>query len=308
LFAAALLALAAPIASQDQDDPDALPLRALTRMGTLRWRQPERVTSAAVSPDGRVVASAVRDHEIYLFDSKTGKRINIFRASNGGTVLYSCDGRTLYSLGFAGLSVLDAQSGVQILEIPSCRAPFDVTGDGTRLLVSLLGTGVCLYDIPARRRLLEMDGVESAHFLPGNAGLLTLENGRIQLRDRDGVILREFGDHPDGVVCVELDPQGRRAATLDRRSIVRVWDLTHASLEFVFPVLDDGLYKSSRFLFSNDGCSLHLFMDGDTAFTWDLSTGACTRHRKDQGPTPYCGCGAVSPDRSVVAFGVTGGM
>lgn len=54
---------------------DPLPLGALARLGTVRFRHEGGARSVAYSPDGRIVAASSRGGQIFLWDAKSGKEI-----------------------------------------------------------------------------------------------------------------------------------------------------------------------------------------------------------------------------------------
>ena len=60
------------------DRADPLPAGAVARLGTTRFRHGDQVMSVAFSPDGKTLASAGRDHEIYHWDLRNGKQIGHF--------------------------------------------------------------------------------------------------------------------------------------------------------------------------------------------------------------------------------------
>lgn len=147
---------------------DPLPEAAILRLGTLRFRHPSSVQELALSPDGKVVATASHD-AIFAWDAATGKELWHLNAGESGFRLpgtaYGCrvicfapDGR-LIAPGPSGppaaVSVLDPATGkVRPLDpkraVPAGRAlikSIDVAPDGKSLaLGSETGIAVCDFD------------------------------------------------------------------------------------------------------------------------------------------------------------------
>src|SRR5216683_3001048 len=78
---------------------DPLPLGALARFGTVRWRHGDQVMASAFSPDGTTVASGSMDEAIHLWDARTGKLLRILRGHEAwvGSVFFTPDGKELIS-------------------------------------------------------------------------------------------------------------------------------------------------------------------------------------------------------------------
>ncbi len=102
---------------------DPLPPGALVRIGTVRFRHEDRVASAAVSPDGKVIASCA-GRAVYLWDAATGKELQRLEAHPLGatSIAFSPDGKALASGGRDNLIRLwGPATGKQVRELRGHR-------------------------------------------------------------------------------------------------------------------------------------------------------------------------------------------
>ncbi len=102
----ALFSSFAPHAALPSDaHGDPLPSGAKARLGTLRWRHAHPVTALAPSPDGKRFACGCEEGSIYLWESATGKRQQIWtrKGQKVRQLLWSHDGTWLFSAHEGGL-------------------------------------------------------------------------------------------------------------------------------------------------------------------------------------------------------------
>ena len=97
----------------------------------------DRVNALAVSPDGTLLASASRDHDLRLWELPSGRLRSVLKGHFGSVadVRFSPDGRWLVSAGpiTAGLWPIDGSDGVTLLNGPTSRlraAAFTPDGRG----------------------------------------------------------------------------------------------------------------------------------------------------------------------------------
>lgn len=111
LLLAPPLSLADPPAARLDAHGFPLPEGAIARLGDLHFAQPEAVTALALSPDGKVIASAGR--RIYLWNAETRRIVRELAASGRvDRLIFSSDGRLLAAGTNEGeLGVWDVASG-----------------------------------------------------------------------------------------------------------------------------------------------------------------------------------------------------
>src|SRR5262245_51105624 len=79
---------------------DPLPVGAVARLGTIRWRANTEVYSVSPSPDGKMLAVA-GNHVLSLWDLKSGRKIRDLKQFNVASwaVAFAADGKSLYAAG-----------------------------------------------------------------------------------------------------------------------------------------------------------------------------------------------------------------
>lgn len=144
----AFLLLPASLLAQEKQPPrldaqgDPLPKGAIARLGTLRLVHMGDITAVAVSPDGRMVASGVRDG--------TSAKVKRKVTGKGGIAVYEEEEVTQ-----ATIRLWDAETGKLIREIVTPDAPvsalqFDATG---RRLYAGCGRRFCCWEVASGKGL-----------------------------------------------------------------------------------------------------------------------------------------------------------
>ncbi|HKI32920.1 MAG TPA: PQQ-binding-like beta-propeller repeat protein [Gemmataceae bacterium] len=119
-----LLALAAPAADKParlDATGDPLPAGARARLGTLRFRTGAPIVTAALSPDGKLIAVAETDWSVRLLDAATGKHVRLLKILEAPvcSLTFSPDGKVL--------AVVEDAQHIQLWDTATGRAGHKLT-------------------------------------------------------------------------------------------------------------------------------------------------------------------------------------
>lgn len=252
----------------------------------------ERVRGAALSPDGKLLASAAYDMAIILWDVETGEILQIMHHDDkAACVTFSPDGTKLLS-GSADrtLRLWDVETGEQLLLMQghgSWVKSVAFTPDGLLALSAGDDATARLWNLTSGTEVDRFVGhgsfIEQAVLSP-DAGQFLSASGDGTLREWDltnGAEIRRLRGHTDGVLSVAISPDGQTALTGAYDTTVRLWNLsTGEQIGHFDGHLDKG--EVTPLVFSPDG-KLALSSDSsgtdpaipddDVALLWDVATG-----------------------------------
>jgi WD40 repeat protein/HEAT repeat protein len=203
------------------------------------------VATAALSPDGKRVASAAaeifyvgdqRKSEILLWETDTGRVLRTFGTDDRGasSLAFSSDGTLLASVGGDNVVRLWAGDGSKELHrwpLPAEPATgfartLAFSADGKRLAVG--GSTTFVWDVASKEQLRTFKG-ESRPAFSADGKLLATVRGTNELAIRDaGGWAETFAQHVDtpAVLALAFAPDGKRVALGGSDGVVRVWDVT----------------------------------------------------------------------------------
>ncbi len=295
---------------------DSLPLGALARLGTQRWRHGDQVMAVGFSPDGKTIASGSWDEAVHLWDAKTGKLLRILRQGQHlGMVVgvfFTPDGKQLVSCGgHAGdnsARLWDLSTGKELRRWPIPGGwKLALSPDG-KLLAGVGNTrpkqdSIALWDIATGKQVRELpfegvqDSVSDLAFSADGKLLVSGGVSILRLFDVDkGKQLRTFGEG-ERINSVAISSDGKTVAVARFKAPITLWNVATGAKLRQFDT-----EEGARVAFSHDGKRL---AGCKPAFAkiivWDVATGKKLRELPGQ---QYQVWGmAFSPDDKILAVG-----
>jgi WD40 repeat protein/DNA-binding SARP family transcriptional activator len=252
-----------------------------------------RLTGAAVSPDGHVLAVSDNQGEVRLLDAQTLTVTRVLRKPTGYPVsglAFTADGRRLVSADQtapegARVTVRDVSTGRAVLSLPAADAyATAITPDGSRIASGAIG-GAYLWrrgnagwrqTSYGPRRYVTNFSRDGALFAVVDGG-----RGTVLRSARTGAVLRPLPAASSGPAAA-LSPGGGVLATSDANGVVRLWDTaTGRQLTELA-----GLSTAADSLEFSPSGKLLLAAGGDgTAIVWEVAAGRLvTDVTASQGP------------------------
>ncbi|KIO28106.1 hypothetical protein M407DRAFT_72317 [Tulasnella calospora MUT 4182] len=273
-------------------------------------------SAVCISPDGRLLASALSDHTIQLWETQTGREFG--EPLTGHSAIVSCvcfspDGRLLASGGSWDMTIQlwDTQTGRQLgkLLTGNYYAESICISPGGRLIASKSNNAVIrLWDTQTRRQLGEpltghSNYVWSVCFSP-NGRVLASGSKDSTIRLWDTETGRQLGEpltgHSGRVDSVCFSPDGKVLASTSQDKTIRLWD-THTGRQLGEPLTSQASFVKSL-CFSPDGRLLLSASLGNAIGLWDTRTGRLL----GEPLTSYSiqmSSACASPNDKVLAFG-----
>jgi RNA polymerase sigma factor (sigma-70 family) len=277
---------------------DPLPPGALVRLGTIRFRHPNGVSSLGFTPDARVFVTGCFDGAVRLWDMSSGRErqrllrppswAELLSGRRSGKEIYSLslspDGQSAIAAYYDGLLCLwdlstgklrrslQGHGGVvrSVSFSPGGEAVASASDDGTvRLWESATGKEIRRFSDRFQDRLQATPW--SVAFAPDGKTLATGGDlGELHLWDvGSGKELHRCRGHDSVVEAVCFSPDGRTFASGGEDKTTRLWDVRTGKALARFPKVSGSVHSLT---FSPDGRKLAAVDNSGKIHVWKVST------------------------------------
>jgi WD40 repeat protein len=277
-----------------------LPESARMRLGTDLFRDPNYISAASLSPDGKLLAICGGSTIVRFLDVATGKedhRITIREPINTQQLFWTKDGKQLVTRGYQGINVWDAKDGKLIKQAQSPNrdgrdGAIHMSDDGKFVAIGNqydngvvkivdLTTGTFTTTVkPIQNSTVngalspkgELVATWGMHYNRGNGKPEdeALVPRTIQLWDtKEGKEKLSLVSDIFQIMCVRFSPDGAKVAA-SGNGVIQMWDVASGKLERRFAGRTG---QGVHLLFSPDGKFLAAAGQDGCVQVWDTASG-----------------------------------
>ena len=240
-----------------------------------------RVTSVALSANGRMVASGSDDRTVRVWDAKTGQALHTLEHAGAVTsVALAADGRVLAAgcLDHA-VHLWDTRTGRALKTLPGHGGHVNgvaLSADGQMVVSGGDDQTVRVWDAQSG----QVKHILQGHTKPVSLVALSTDGSTLASASRDhtvrlwdgltGRALHTLQGHDAAVTCIALSADGKTLASGTDDATVRVWDVQAGQSLLT---LEDVPGKVTSLALSADGCTLVIGSDDRCVYLREASTG-----------------------------------
>jgi WD40 repeat protein/serine/threonine protein kinase len=241
-----------------------------------------RIFAAIFSPDGRRIITSGSDKTIRMWDSETGKELNVLQghediiedldiSPDGKRIVSGSDDKTI--------KLWNAQTGIEIATLRGHQywvTSVAFSPDGSKI-VSGSGDGTMkLWDAQSCNELITLkahqEWIDAVIFSPDGKYIVSCsDDNTIKLWDAEtGTAVATFTGHQHSIMSVAFSPDGKKLVSGSKDKTVKVWDVLTGVAMITIPSHDGQVWSVA---FSPNGEFIASGGADNTVRIWDAETG-----------------------------------